>query len=209
MAKLRMSWPNRITLGRIFMTGPFVIAMLNINEPQYQPWARYGAMAVCVVIAISDGLDGFLARRNHSVTMLGTFLDPLADKLLITCCCLLLAAKKTAVPGMELPDWVVVLIIGKDLYITLGFVVIYLITSEMKIAPVTMGKACTALQISMVFAILIWPDAEGLFPEFSYVVRLLWWAAAASAVASVIIYTRKGTHYLNEFEQRLMQNKDK
>jgi len=209
MAKLRMSWPNRITLGRIFLIGPFVIAMLNINEPQYQPWARYGALAVFVIIAVSDGLDGFLARRSNNVTMLGTFLDPLADKLLITCCCLLLAAKKAAVPGMELPDWVVVLIIGKDLYITLGFVVIYLITSEMKIAPVTMGKACTALQLSMVIAILIWPDVSRLFPGFSYVVRFLWWSAATSAVGSVIIYTRKGTQYLNKFEQQMMKNKGK
>jgi len=208
MTKLRMSWPNRITLGRILLTGPFVIAMLNINEPAYKPWARYGALAIFMVMALSDALDGYLARRKKSITLLGTFLDPLADKLLITCSCLLLASKNTAVEGMALPGWVVVIIIGKDIYITLGFIVIYLVTSEMKIVPVKAGKACTALQLSMVIAVLIWPEMGRLLPSFKYLIYFLWILVTVLAIVTVLIYTRNGTQYLNEFEQRLLAGRN-
>jgi len=205
MTKLRMSWPNRITLGRLLLTGPFVILMLNVNRPDYQPWPRYLALILFFVIALSDALDGFLARRMGRVTLLGTFLDPLADKILITCCCLLLASRKTAIPGVELPDVVVVLIIGKDLYITLGFVIIYLITAEMKIVPVTAGKFCTVVQISMVMAILAYPELSRWSPAWLWFVRMLWWTAAALAIVGVFVYTRYGTRYLNEFEQKMIK----
>jgi len=206
MAKLRMSWPNRITLARILLTCPFVIAMLYVNDEQYKPWARYGAMTLFLVMAISDGLDGWLARRNNTVSNWGAFLDPLADKLLIVCCCLLLASDKAAIPGMKLPYVVVVIIIGKDLYTILGFIIIYLVTSQIKTVPVMMGKLSTMLQLSMVLAILISPEMKAILPRFEYLVQLLWWAAAVLAVFTMIIYTRNGTRYLNEYEHQQKHN---
>ena len=200
--KLRMSWPNRITLARILLTGPFVIAMLHINDAEYQPWSRYGALTIFIVMALSDAMDGCLARQNNCITKLGTFLDPLADKLLITCSCLLLASTKSAVPGMRLPDVVVVVIIGKDIYTILGFMIIYLITSQMKIVPVAAGKISTSVQLSMVIAILISPEVAAVLPKFVYLPQILWWAATALAVVTVVIYTRNGTRYMNEYEQQ-------
>jgi len=201
-----MSWPNRITLGRILLIGPFVIAILHINEPKYHSWMRYGALVIFLVMAISDALDGYLARRNNSVTKLGSFLDPLADKLLITFSCLLLSGDKTSVPGMQLPDTVMVVIIGKDLYTVLGFIIIFLITSEMKIVPVMVGKLSTALQLTMVAAILISPEMREFMPGFAWVVRGLWWAATGLAIITVISYTRNGTRYMNEYETRKRKN---
>ena len=153
-------------------------------------------------MAMSDALDGWLARRNHDETSLGRFLDPMADKLLITCACLLLAWEKTAVHGMKLPDVVVVLIIGKDVYITLGFTIIYIVTSEAVIEPGRLGKLSTALQLAMVMAVLISPDVTAFWGGFKYIVAALWWSAAAMAVVMVITYTRNGTRFLNEFEHR-------
>lgn len=103
---------------------------------------------------------------------------------------------------MKLPDVVVVFIIGKDLYITLGFVIIYMITSQMKIVPVRMGKISTMLQMATVLAILVWPDVSGIWLGFKYLVKTLWWSTVAAAVITVVIYTRNGTRYLNEYEQR-------
>ena len=202
MAKLRMSWPNRITLARILLIVPFVIALLRMNDPRYAFWARYAALGLFVAMTLSDIMDGWLARRNNGITSLGTFLDPMADKLLITCACLLLASEKASVAGMKLPDVVVVFIIGKDLYITLGFVIIYMITSQMKIVPVRMGKISTMLQMATVLAILVWPDVSGIWLGFKYLVKTLWWSTVAAAVITVVIYTRNGTRYLNEYEQR-------
>jgi len=203
MTKLRMSWPNRITIGRILLIVPFVIAMLHINDPRYSPWSRYTALIIFLVMAISDGLDGWMARRNDCITRLGTFLDPLADKLLITCACLLLAAEKTSVAGMKLPDAVVVIIIGKDLYTTLGFLIIFLVTSEMKIVPAAAGKWSTTLQLAMVVATLLSPDITPLFGYYSYLVQGIWWATVVMAILTIVIYTRNGTRYLNEYEQRM------
>jgi CDP-diacylglycerol--glycerol-3-phosphate 3-phosphatidyltransferase len=197
-----MSWPNRITLTRILLIVPFIVAMLRVNDPQYHGWARYTALGLFVAMALSDVLDGYLARRNHDITSLGKFLDPLADKLLIICACLLLTWQKTAVPGVKLPDIVVVFILGKDIYITLGFVVIYMVTGNMHIMPAMIGKLSTTLQLAMVFAILIFPDVADAWPGFIYFVKFLWWSVIVVAMLAVIIYTRNGTRYLNEYEQK-------
>jgi len=202
MNKLRMSWPNRITVARIIFIVPFVITMLHINDPKYEPWARYAALVVFVIMALSDALDGFLARRLNSATPLGRFLDPLADKLLITCACLLLASEPSAVAGARLPDAVVVIIIGKDLYTLLGFIIIYMITTEVKIAPAFMGKVSTTLQLSMVVTILISPDITRFWRGYQYVVQLLWFSAAIAAILTTIVYTRNGSRYLSEHEQQ-------
>ena len=202
MAKLRMSWPNRITVARILLIVPFVIVMLRMNDQNYGAWPRYSAICFFIVMAMSDAIDGWLARRNHDETSLGRFLDPMADKLLITCACLLLVWEKTAVQNMKLPDVVVVLIVGKDVYITLGFTIIYLITSEVKIEPGRLGRLSTALQLAMVMAVLISPDVSAVWAGFKFMVAALWWSAAAMAVVTVIAYTRNGTRFLNEFEHR-------
>jgi len=181
---------------------PFVIVMLHVNDPAYMSWARYGALLIFLIMALSDALDGYLARRQKSITALGTFLDPLADKLLITCACLLLAAPRTAIYGMELPDVVVVIIIAKDLYTTLGFLIVYFVTNKIKITPDTAGKLSTLLQLSMVLAILISPDIMRVFSGFQYFVQALWWSATASAVFTVIQYTRQGSRFMAEQEQR-------
>ncbi|MBN1846909.1 MAG: CDP-alcohol phosphatidyltransferase family protein [Sedimentisphaerales bacterium] len=207
MATLRMSWPNRITLARILLIVPFVIVMLHVNDPDYTPWARYGALLIFLIMAISDALDGYLARRYHDITGLGTFLDPLADKLLITCACLLLAAPQTAIPHVMLPDVVVVIIIGKDLYTILGFLIVYFITGRIKITPAASGKLSTLLQLSMVLAVLIAPEMIRWFGGYRYFVQTLWWAASASAVLTVIQYTRQGSRFMGEFEQQQAQAK--
>ncbi len=200
-----MSWPNRITIGRIMLIVPFVIVMLHVNDPEYQPWARYGALLIFLIMALSDALDGYLARKFHDITGLGTFLDPLADKLLITSACLLLAAPQTAISGMELPDVVVVIIIAKDLYTTLGFLIVYFVTEKIKITPDRSGKLSTLLQLSMVLATLISPDVMRILPGFRYFVQVLWWSATASAVLTVIQYTRAGSRFMAEHEQRQKQ----
>jgi cardiolipin synthase len=205
MTKLRLSWPNRITMARILLIVPFVIAMLNINDPAYKPWTRYAALLVFIIMAISDALDGYLARKHKDVTALGTFLDPLADKLLIVTSCLLLSLVPTSVEGMLLPGAVVVIIIGKDLYTVLGFVIVYLVTGAVKIVPARLGKLSTALQLSMVVAILISPEAMRLIRGFDYFVQFLWWAAAASAVGTMLVYTRNGSRYLSEYEHQKRQ----
>jgi len=178
--------------------------MLKINDPRLtiagQNNMRYAALVIFLVMAISDVIDGYLARRKGQITRLGSFLDPMADKLLMTCACLLLISQRAGIPGFALPTTVVVLIIGKDMFLLLGFVVVYLTTLEVRIIPASIGKLATCLQLSMVAGILIAPEISSIIPGWIWILRVLWWSAASTAIVSTLIYIRKGSLYIEESE---------
>ncbi len=202
---MKLSWATRITIVRILLVVPFVSLMLKINEAALSDAAqnamRYASIIIFLVMAVSDGIDGYLARRNNQITKLGAFLDPVADKLLITCACLLLASKRGHVNGFLLPPTVVVLIIGKDLFLLIGFVIVYFITSQFLIAPAFIGKLATVFQLSMVAGILIAPEVSTVLPGWIWFLRFLWWSAAGTAILATLIYIRKGSRYIEEHEQ--------
>jgi cardiolipin synthase (CMP-forming) len=205
----RLSWPTRITLVRILLLLPFVDCMLNMHDPQFseseQNLVRYAAIGLFFVMAISDAIDGYWARHRKQITKLGAFLDPLADKLLITSTSLLLVSQRGHVEGFLLPMTVVVLIIGKDVLISIGFLVVYLITSQLHIVPVRAGKLATALQLTMVIAVLIAPDLVDVIPGYRWFVEVLWWSAAAAAVVAAFVYIRNGSRYIEDYERRAIQ----
>ena len=201
---MKLNWANRITIIRILLIIPFVSCMLKINDAaiseSMRDIVRYIAIFIFLIMAFSDVLDGYLARRNKQVTKLGGFLDPIADKLLITSACLLLASQRGHVDGFLLPTTVVVLIIGRDLLLLIGFIIVYFITSRFYIAPILAGKVGTWLQSSMVAAILLAPEISALLPGWIWFLRTLWWSAAATAVLATLIYIRNGSRYIEEHE---------
>ncbi|MHC4630893.1 MAG: CDP-alcohol phosphatidyltransferase family protein, partial [Planctomycetota bacterium] len=216
---MKLSWASRITILRILLIVPFVSCMLKINDTQItessQNAMRYGAIVIYLAMAVGDALDGYLARRKKQITKLGAFLDPIADKLLITSACLLLASQRGHVEMVSqqgyvesflLPPTVVVLIIGKDLFLLIGFTIVYLITSRVHIAPVFIGKLATALQLSMVAGILIAPEVSSFLPGWIWFLRVLWWSAAGSAILATLIYIRSGSRYIEEYERDLANN---
>jgi len=207
---MKLSWASRITILRILLIIPFVSFMLKINDPALSLNARnamrYVSIIIFLVMAVSDGIDGYLARRKKQITKLGAFLDPIADKLLMTCACLLLASQRGHVENFLLPPTVVVLIIGKDLFLLIGFAIVYLITSRIHIVPVFIGKLATALQLSMVAGILIAPEVSGVLPGWIWFLRVLWWSAAGTAILTTLIYIRNGSRYIEQYEQGLANN---
>jgi CDP-diacylglycerol--glycerol-3-phosphate 3-phosphatidyltransferase len=200
---MNLNWANRLTILRILLIVPFVSCMLKINQPELGDAMRYIAIAVYLFMAISDGIDGYLARTKKLATRLGAFLDPVADKLLITCACLLLVSQRGRVDGFLLPTTVVVLIIGKDLFLLIGFLVVYFITSRVFIAPAMIGKFANTLQLSMVAGILIGPEVSGFLPWWIWFLRVLWWSAAGTAIIATLIYIRMGSQYIERYEQNL------
>jgi CDP-diacylglycerol--glycerol-3-phosphate 3-phosphatidyltransferase len=196
-----LNWPNRITIARIALVPFFVICLLNVNEPG-DNW-RYLAIALFAVMAFSDVLDGYLARKLDEATPLGRFLDPVGDKLLITCSMVLLALPDTAIAGFRLPAWVAVIAIGKDILTVIGFGLVYATTSRFFVEPRIWGKGCTLVQSVLVAFALVAPDlpagAAKAWP-------LLWWVASALAIAAVADYLRIG----NQFAARIhMEQKQK
>ncbi len=195
----RINWPNRITITRILLIGPFVVSLLNLQDPAWGGYARWGAVAVFALMALSDGLDGFLARRLHQESAAGRFLDPLADKLLILCSVVLLANEETTIHGAKLPSTVAVIAVAKDLIVVLGFCIIYFTTSRTYIDPRGWGKWCTTVQLLTVISILLYPNLPHGLERLP---RVLWWTASVLAIATVIQYYQLGRRFIAEHEKR-------
>jgi len=192
----RLNWPNRITIARIVLVVPFVICLLNLNNGPVT-W-RYVSLMLFAVMASSDALDGFLARRFHESTALGRFLDPVGDKLLVTSAMILLSVDATAVHGFRLPSWVPVIAIGKDVLTVIGFWLAYAATGRFFIQPRVLGKACTLVQSLMVGLTLSAPDWPGAAGR---IVPLFWWLASGLAVAALADYLRIGIRFVSENHQ--------
>jgi cardiolipin synthase len=198
---MKWTWANQISILRILLISPFVIFMLSENDPGEGTLMRYLALGTFFVMGLSDAVDGFVARKFKQTTQLGRFLDPLADKLLIVCAAILLSLPATAVKGYRLPGEVVVLIIGKDVLLSLGFVVVYFITGHVRIAPIWAGKLSTFLQIAMVLATLTAPEMVKIVDFWPAVVYVLWALTAAAAVLATVLYIYGGIRYIDSFEK--------
>lgn len=196
---LHLNWPNRLTILRILMIGPFVVALLNLQEDGYENIARWAALIIFGIMAVSDGLDGYLARKLREESAMGRFLDPLADKILIICSVILLVQDGTHVPGSRLPSWVAVVAVGKDLIVVLGFCIVYLATTRIYIEPRLLGKWCTTMQLAMIIGVLISPDLPA---AFRVVLPVLWWLASALAVATIVQYFQMARRFLERHEIR-------
>jgi len=202
---MELSWANRLTIIRILLIIPFVSCMLKINDAalseSMRDVMRYIAILIFFTMWFSDVFDGYLARRKKQVTILGGFLDPVADKLLITSACLLLASRRGYVDGFLLPPTVVVLIIGKDLFLLIAFVIFYFVTWQFYLTTERLSKIGVGLQSSMVAGILIAPEVSAFLPGWIWFLRVLWWSAAGMAILAILDYIRKGIRYIEEYEQ--------
>ena len=196
-----LNWPNRISLIRLLLVAPFVILLVNQRT---WPHARYAAAVIFAAMAASDFLDGVLARRLNARTRLGAILDPLADKVLIICSAVLLSLPESSPDGLMLSNWIVVFIVAKDLWVILGFLVIYLVTDRFLIHPAKAGKACTVGQVIMVLFFLVGPDlnrmVDGLGSRAAMVVS---WVVAGLCVLAVISYSRMGLAFIIREEKPL------
>ena len=143
---LPLNLPNLLTLARILAVPVIVVALLDET-----PNGDALAAAVFALAAMTDGLDGYIARRRQDVTTFGKLMDPLADKLLIV------AALVSLVSLGRLAAWVAMVIIARELAVT-G---LRTIAAEqgVVISASWLGKVKTALQVAAVFALIIWDPA--------------------------------------------------
>ena len=126
--------PNLITIGR-FLLVPFVVAMISQSRWGY-------AFAGFVVAGVSDGVDGWIARRFDMRSELGAYLDPLADKALLICIYVSLA-----IFG-QLPGWLAIVVVSRDMMIMGAVVLSWLLAKPIAINPSYVSKANTLAQIS-------------------------------------------------------------
>jgi CDP-diacylglycerol--glycerol-3-phosphate 3-phosphatidyltransferase len=182
-----MTTANKITILRILLIPFFVVEVLyyvkNGNEAH-----RLAAILSFAIAAICDGVDGYIARRYNQHSELGAILDPLADKLLLVSGIVVLSFEHKAYLE-TIPLWLTGTIIGRDILVLAGMVVIQMIVGKVKVRPRMIGKVATVLQMVVILWILLKWDAQSL--------RVWLLAAAICTGISGLLYVWDGSRQLS------------
>ena len=144
---------NKLSIFRILLIPPFV-ATIMYYAPE-RDFLRLFAIGIFFLAIFSDALDGYIARVRGERSEMGTFLDPLADKLLLITVFICLSIVKTLPARFKLAPWVVIIVISRDAIIVLGSAIIYMVKGKIKIAPTILGKITTFMQMTTVLALLL------------------------------------------------------
>src|SRR3954471_16961999 len=190
-----MTTANKITVVRILMIPVFVTLAIyygeSIQEGSPQDWMRFSAIAVFLLAALSDGLDGYVARRYNQRSTLGVILDPIADKGLLLSGIITLSISNWNASDPEhgqFPAWFPVLVISRDVVILVGSAVLHLLNGKVIVRTSWTGKVATVLQM----AAIAWVMLQLRFLPLVYVVA----AAGLFTLVSGIIYVRDGVRQL-------------
>ena len=172
--------PNILTLSRLVLA-PFVIQAIMKAQP-----AR--ALTLFLLAAITDALDGWIARISDSSTQFGAYLDPIADKVLMSGIFLALGA------AQYVPWWFVAIVFGRDLYLLLAVAALLALTKVRKFPPSGWGKLSTFVQIATTVTWMtrnLWP-----VQVLDALANAMLWVCAAVTVWSGLHYTVRGTRTL-------------
>ena len=170
--------PNQITLLRL----GFLPIFLTLIAYQRYRWA----LLVLVVAGLSDAIDGLLARRLNQRSSLGAYLDPIADKLLLSSSFIILAYKT------RIAWWTTIIVISRDILMVTVAIVIILISGYRPFPPSVLGKLTTFFEIVLVFSVVL----TAAYPQFHWrllhntLVDIVTICAAASALQYSFLVTR-------------------
>jgi cardiolipin synthase (CMP-forming) len=165
--------PNQITLLRLGFL-PFFLILISYEQYHW-------ALLILVLSGLSDGIDGLLARKLNQRSALGAYLDPIADKLLLSSTFIILAMKR------EIPWWLTIIVLSRDVLILIVAAVIILISGYRPFPPSLLGKLTTMCSIALVFLVIL----GAAYPSLAFVTldRALMYAISVLAVASGFQYS--------------------
>ena len=205
-----MNLPNRITLFRIFLIPVIIVigvltlyldvfqkTLINVNGVNYLSVGNLIMLIIFIVGAISDFLDGYLARKLKLITNFGKFADPLADKLLVLALMIILLEQKSLLEG-----WVITIILAREFIVT-GFRVVAASKNTI-IAAGKLGKIKTNLQFGMIILLLIIGPHNNIYQGnlniFEIIVVVIIYLTAFMTVISGAEYMIKNKSVLKEGE---------
>ncbi|HLW35292.1 MAG TPA: CDP-diacylglycerol--glycerol-3-phosphate 3-phosphatidyltransferase [Chthoniobacterales bacterium] len=191
-----MTTANKITVTRILMIPAFVTMAIYYGESiqRHDPkeWMRFSAIIIFLVAAVSDGLDGYVARRYKQRSSLGVILDPIADKGLLLSGIITLSISNWSESDPDygkFPIWFPVLVITRDAVILVGAAILhYFIGNKMKVRPSWTGKVATVCQMCAI----AWVMLQLRFLPLTVVVII----AGLFTLVSGIIYVLEGVRQL-------------
>jgi CDP-diacylglycerol--glycerol-3-phosphate 3-phosphatidyltransferase len=184
--------PNWITFGRILLI-PVFAGLMMYSTSDTHPGEdalrlRHAAAIVFLVAAITDALDGFIARRFNLKSKLGAVLDPIADKGLLITALIVLGSPRLE-PEWRIPLWFLIVAFSRDLMLLGGVVALHLLNLKFEARPNWPGKTTTALQMALIVAALF----RIPYPPLPW----LLWAAALTTALSLVLYVTDGVRQLN------------
>ena len=177
--------PNLLTFVRMGLIPVFATLLVYGKET--------AALIVFAITGISDGIDGFIARRMKQQSELGIIIDPIADKLLMTTAFVMLTIPGLLAPGRHLPVpfWVTAAVIGRDILIITVAMSIIMMTGFRGFRPSWLGKASTFVQVAAVILILlaaVFPQFNGIYLPTTYTIVTLF--AVLSGIHYVFFVAR-------------------
>lgn len=175
-----LSIPNIITFVRIIIIPVFVTALMYKRHDY--------ALALFIVAAVSDMLDGLLARITKQKTELGAFLDPLADKSLLVTSFILFSLYDW------IPTWLTIIVISRDLIVMIGWLVLYLLYHVTRVEPSLTGKTAIASQLILIAYVLLSINLHTLPPLSDWMLSIV----AVLTVISGCQYVYRGLRRANE-----------
>lgn len=176
--------PNLISALRIVLVAPLILVILR---DRYEV-----ALLLAAVAGVSDGIDGFLARRFRWQSRLGSILDPVADKLMLVGCMLALGWLH------EAPRWLVVLVVARDAVIAAGALAWHRLLHNFEARPSWLSKTTTVAQIGFV----LWVLADHAFGWHTRSMLPVWIVAVLTVASGVDYVVRWGRRARNEFKGR-------
>lgn len=181
----------------MLLTPFFVVGVLYYARTENEAF-RLGALLTFVVASVCDAVDGYIARRYNQYSELGAILDPLADKLLLVSGVVLLSFDHGPLLG-QIPLWLTVTILGRDLLLLLGLGVIQMTVGKVRVRPRLVGKVATVLQMVCVIWILLKWDTGPGSPW------ILFWTASAAICTGVsgLWYVYDGVRQLSSSPKSL------
>ncbi|MGI9087571.1 MAG: CDP-diacylglycerol--glycerol-3-phosphate 3-phosphatidyltransferase [Chthoniobacterales bacterium] len=190
-----MTTANKITIVRILLIPAFVTMAIyygqSVQRGEPLEWQRFTAIIIFLVAAVSDGLDGYVARRYNQRSTLGVILDPIADKGLLLSAIITLSICNWSEIDPDygrFPAWFPVLVITRDVVILVGSAVLHLLNGKVTVRTSWTGKVATVLQM---FA-LGWVMLQLHFVPLVYIAG----AAGLFTFVSGLIYVTDGVRQL-------------
>lgn len=185
-----MTTANKITIVRILLV-PFFIGFAHHYTEGGNEALRLAALITFAVASLSDGIDGYIARHYNQRSELGAILDPLADKLLLVSAIVLLSFHNEP-HFARIPPWLTTSLLGRDVIIFIGMVVIHHTVGKVHVQPRGAGKVATVLQMAVVIWILMKWDRWDWRPLLGLEI-----SAAIFTAASGLLYIWDGMKQLS------------
>jgi len=169
---------------------PCFVILLVYGHPKF-------ATLIFLLAALTDGLDGLIARKLGQKTVLGSFLDPMADKILLTAAFITFTIPSVPVE-LHIPTWLTILTISRDILIAVSVLIIHMQTQHSNFPPSIIGKCTTAVQLLLVGVCLL----AGFKPSVASIIfPAVTWATLAFTLASGLHYFYRSVKLITSYQE--------